>query len=196
MKIGLYARCSTKKQDLDSQIRVLKEYAEKQGHTYEIYTDFAVSGKKDNREGIDKLLEKARNKELDIIGVIELSRIGRSIKFICSIVEELSKLGIKIVLVNSNSIIDYNTLEGSVLINALAMASDIEWRLIQERNSRGRMKIKEQGIKVGRKNKELSNEAIKLMNEKGMSLRQIAKELNTSPATIMRRLKNIATYLN
>lgn len=190
MKIGLYARCSTKKQDLESQNKGLIDYAERQGYEYEIFNDFAISGKKDNREGINKLLEKARNKEFDSIGVIELSRIGRSIKFICSVVEELSKLGIKIVLVNSNTTIDYNTLEGSVLINALAMASDIEWRLIQERNTRGRDKIKRENIKVGRKNKELSQEAIKLMNEKGMSLRQIAKELNTSPATIMRRLRN------
>jgi len=188
-RIGLYARCSTKKQDLDSQTKALKEYAEKQSYASELFTDFAVSGKKDSRQGINELLIKARNKEFDLIGVVELSRIGRSIQFICNVVRELAELNIKIVLVNSNSIIDYNTLEGSVLINALAMASDIEWRLIQERNARGRAKIKEEGIKVGRKNKELSQEAIKLMNEKGMSLRQIAKELNTSPATIMRRLK-------
>lgn len=190
-KIGLYARCSTKKQDLDSQIKVLKEYAEKQNYDYELFQDFAVSGKKDNREGIDCLLAKAKNKEIDFIGVVELSRIGRSIQFICNVVKELGELGIKIILVNSNTIIDYSTLEGSVLINALAMASDIEWKLIQDRNARGRAKIKENNIKVGRKDKPLSFEAIRLMNEKGMSLREIAKELNTSPATIMRRLKSI-----
>lgn len=189
--IGLYARCSTKKQDLDTQIKALKEYAEKNDYDYEIFSDFAVSGKKDNRQGIDQLREKAKNKQIDFIGVVELSRIGRSIGFIWKVVEELSKLNIKIILVNSGTLLDYNTLEGRALINALAMASDIEWCLIQERNARGRQKIKDSGIKVGRKHKELSQEAIKLMNEKGMSLRQISKELNTSPATIMRRLKGL-----
>lgn len=188
-RIGLYARCSTKKQDLESQIKVLKEYAEKQNYTYEIFQDFAVSGKKDNRTGINELLIKARNKEFDFVGIVELSRLGRNIQFICNVVKELCVLGIKIVLVNSNTLIDYSSLEGSVLINALAMASDIEWRLISERNSRGRAKIKELNIKVGRKDKVISLEAIRLMNEKKMSLREIAKELNTSPATIMRRLK-------
>jgi DNA invertase Pin-like site-specific DNA recombinase len=188
-RIGLYARCSTKKQDLESQIKALKEYAEKQGYEYEVFQDFAISGKKDNRQSINELLVKCRNKEFELVGVVELSRIGRNIQFICNVVKELCELGIKIVLVNSNTLIDYSTLEGSVLINALAMASDIEWRLISERNARGRAKIKENHIKVGRKDKQLSLEAIKLMNEKGMSLRQIAKELNTSPATIMRRLK-------
>lgn len=184
--IGLYARCSTKKQDLDSQTKALKEYAEKQGYDYEIYSDFAVSGKKDNRKGIDALLEKARKNEINYIGVVELSRIGRSIGFIWKVVEELSKLDIKIVLVNSGTILDYKTLEGRALINALAMASDIEWCLIQERNARGRAKIKEEGIKVGRKHKDISLEAVRLMKEKGMSLREIARELNSSPATIMR----------
>lgn len=194
-RIGLYARCSTKKQDLDSQTKALKEYAEKQGYDYEIYSDFAVSGKKENRKGIDTLLDKARRKEIDLIGVVELSRIGRSIGFIWKVVEELSKLNIKIVLVNSGTVLDYNILEGRALINALAMASDIEWCLIQERNARGRAKIKEDGIKVGRKTLEEKNkisvEAVKLMHNKGMSLRQIGKELNSSPATIMRILKRL-----
>lgn len=187
-RIGLYARCSTKKQDLDSQTKALKDYADRQGYDYEVYSDFAVSGKKDSRQGINEMLIKARKKEFDLVGVVELSRIGRSIKFIWQVIEELSQLGIKIVLVNTGTILDYNSLEGRALIGGLALASDIEWLLIKERNDRGRAKIKEQKIKVGRKEKQLSQEAIKLMNEKGMSLRQIAKELNTSPATIMRRL--------
>jgi DNA invertase Pin-like site-specific DNA recombinase len=189
--IGLYARCSTKKQDLDSQTKALKEYADKQDYYYEVYSDFAVSGKKDNRKGINDLLDKARKKEIDYIGVVELSRIGRSIGFIWKVVEELSKLDIKIILVNSGTVLDYKTLEGRALINALAMASDIEWCLIQERNARGRAKIKDEGIKVGRHNKEISLEAVKLMHNKGMSLRQIGKELNSSPATIMRILKRL-----
>ena len=101
--IGLYARCSTKKQDLDSQTKALKEYAEKQNYDYEVYSDFAVSGKKDNRKGINELLDKARNKQINYIGVVELSRIGRSIGFIWKVVEELSKLDIKILSAKSKS---------------------------------------------------------------------------------------------
>jgi DNA invertase Pin-like site-specific DNA recombinase len=190
-RIGLYARCSTKKQDLESQNKQLVGYAKSKGLTYKLFNDFAISGKKDNRKGVNELLDKARKKEIDLVGVVELSRIGRSIKFIWEVVEELSKLDVKIILVNTGTILDYNSLEGRALIGGLALASDIEWMLIKERNERGRAMIKEKGIKVGRKDKVLSLEAIKLMNEKGMSLREIAKEMNTSPATIMRRLKGI-----
>jgi DNA invertase Pin-like site-specific DNA recombinase len=103
-------------------------------------------------------------------------------------------LGIKVVLANSNTTLDYNTLEGRALIGGLALAADIEWMLISERNKRGRDKIKRLGIKTGRKLKEekgLSIEAVKALREKGLSMRLIGKELNSSPATIMRILHNL-----
>lgn len=192
MKAAIYSRCSTKKQDLESQNNKLTEWATKQGHEYTLYQDLAISGMKDQREGINKLLQDARNKLFNCVAVVELSRIGRSIGFICSTVKELSDLGIPIILTNTNTTIDYKTLEGSALVNALAMAADIEWRLIQDRNQRGRDKIKEKGIKVGRKRlsdkKVISQQAIELMRLKGLSLRQIANELGVSAPTIMRCL--------
>ena len=193
VKTALYARCSTKKQDLDSQVKALKDWSDKLGYESKLYQDFAISGKQGDREGINNLLIDARRGEFKMLGIVELSRIGRSIGFICSTVKELSDLGIPITLINTNTRIDYKTLEGSALVNALAMAADIEWRLIADRNERGRAKIKDMHIKVGRKllteKKQISMEAIKLMNEKGMSLREIAKELSVSPPTIMRYLK-------
>ena len=73
------------------------------------------------------------------------------------------------------------------MIGGLALASDIEWMLIKERNERGRASIKARGIKVGRKHKMVSLEAIKALQEKGLSLREIGKELGVSAPTIMRR---------
>jgi len=81
-------------------------------------------------------------KQFELIGVVELSRIGRSLGFIHKTGEELSKLGIQLVLTNSNTRLDHATLEGRALIGGLALASDIEWCLIQERNQRGRQAIK------------------------------------------------------
>lgn len=188
MKVGLYARVSTKKQDLESMNHRLIQWAVSNGYEYELYEDFAISGRKTDREGINKLISDARLGKLNMVGVIELSRIGRSIGFITTTIKELADLKIPIVITNSNMIIDYNTLEGSATINALAMAADIEWKLISERNKRGREKIARDKIKVGRKHKEVSLEAIKALQEKGLSLRQIAKELGVSAPTIMRRL--------
>lgn len=189
MKVALYVRVSTKKQDAESMKHELEKWARENNHEAIYYEDLAISGRTTDRKGINQLMNDARKQLFEMVGVIELSRIGRSIGFITSTVKELAELGIPLVLTNSNMKIDYNTIEGSATINALAMASDIEWRLISERNRRGRDKIAREGIKVGRKHKEVSLEAIKALQEKGMSLRQIANELGVSAPTIMRRVK-------
>jgi len=193
---ALYGRCSTSKQDLESQVHALEQWAKKEGYTYQLFLDDAVSGRKNEREGIGKLMVAARKNEFELVGVVELSRIGRSIGFIASTIEELSKLGIKVVLINSNTTLDYKTLEGRTLVNALGLAADIEGQLICERNMRGRAKIKRDGIKVGAKRKEVSLEAIKALQGKGMGYRQIAKELGTSPATVTRRLGEVSQLGN
>jgi site-specific DNA recombinase len=189
-KAGLYLRVSTKKQDLTSMRNSLLAWANKNGYEYILYEDYAISGIKDKREGINKLMDDARAGKFECVAVIELSRIGRSIGFITSTVKELADIDIPIILTNSNMTLDYRTLEGSATINALAMAADIEYRLILDRNARGREAMKEKGVKVGRKHKEVSHEAIMALQDKGMSLRQIAKELGVSAATIMRRCKS------
>jgi len=190
MKTALYLRVSTKKQDLSSMRNSLLNWAQQNKHNYILYEDFAISGMKDNRAGINKLMSDARKGLFEQVGVIELSRIGRSIGFITSTVKELADLGIPLILTNNNMKLDYNTLEGSATINALAMAADIEYRLIVDRNARGRQAMKESGVKVGRKHKEVSEQAMVALKDKGFSLRQIAKELGVSAATVMRRFKS------
>jgi DNA invertase Pin-like site-specific DNA recombinase len=198
--MGKYAgkiRCSTNKQDLESQRFALLNWAKNNNHEIELFEEFAVSGRKEinERENLKELLERCKCGEFEGVAVVEISRLGRSIKTIYEIVDILTKLNIKIVLVNTNTILDYNTLEGKALIGGLALASEIEWCLIQERNKRGREKIKRDKIKVGRKRSEdktknpLSLEAIKLLRNNGKSYRQIAKEFNTSAPTVMRILK-------
>ena len=191
MKVALYARVSTKKQDLDSMIKALVDWAIKNNHEYVLYSDLAISGRKNDREGIQSLLADARLKKIEAVGVVELSRVGRSLGFIHKTIEELSGLGISVFLVNSGTELKYSTLEGRALIGGLALAADIEWMLIQDRNARGRQAIKDRGIKVGRHHKEISQTAINALHEKGMSLREIAAELGVSPPTIMRRLKTV-----
>jgi len=189
MKVGLYARCSTKKQDLTSQSDQLMNWANLNGYEYSLFQDFAISGRRDSRKGINALVAAARAGDVDAVAVVEISRIGRSIKFIYGLVEELNKLGVKLYLANTNTLVDYDTVEGSAMIGALALAADIEWRLIRERNKRGRDTIKSRGIKVGRKNKSVSYDAAVLLQSDGKSYRQIAEELNCSAATVMRVLK-------
>lgn len=193
MKVAGKIRCSTNKQDLESQRHTLQKWADKNNHQIVFFEEFAVSGRKEieARKSMQDLIKRCETGEFQAVVVVELSRLGRSIKMIYDLVEKLTKLDIKIILANSNTTLDYETLEGRALIGGMALAADIEWMLISERNRRGREKIKRENIKVGRKYKSISTEAVKLMRDKGMSLRQIAEEMHTSPATIMRLLQRL-----
>jgi len=187
-------RCSTNKQDLESQRYALTEWAKRNNHSITLFEEFAVSGKKgiEGRENLRELLERCEKKEFEAVAVIEISRIGRSLKTIYEIVDKLTKLGIKIILVNSNTTLDYNTLEGKALIGGLALASEIEWCLIQERNKRGRDKIKRDKIKVGRKPSEengINLNAVLEFKKQGKGIRETARLLNTSAPTILRMLR-------
>jgi DNA invertase Pin-like site-specific DNA recombinase len=194
LRVAGKIRCSTSKQDLESQRFTLNSWAEKNGHTITLFEEFAVSGHKEigQREGMQKLMIALENKEYEALAVVEISRLGRNIKDIYNMVDKLTKLGIKIILVNSNTTLDYNTLEGKALIGGLALASEIEWCLIQERNKRGREKIKRDKIKVGRKPSEekgVNIEAVLELRKQGKGIRETARLLNTSAPTIMRILR-------
>lgn len=194
MKVAGKIRCSTSKQDLESQRYTLTEWAKRNGHEITLFEEFAVSGKKgiEGRENLKELLDRCEQKEFEAVAVVEISRIGRSLKTIYEIVDKLTRLDIKIILVNSNTTLDYNTLEGKALIGGLALASEIEWCLIQERNKRGRDKIKRDNIKVGRKPSEFKSvnlNAVLEFRKQGKGIREISRLLNTSAPTILRMLK-------
>jgi DNA invertase Pin-like site-specific DNA recombinase len=186
-----YYRTSTRKQDLEGQRRVAAEWATKNNRDLVPFEDDHTSGRRNDRKGIEVLLKEAEIGDYDVCAVTELSRIGRSISFICTTVEALSKAGVKIVLINSGSALDYNSLEGRALVHALALAADIEWMLAQERSARGRETIKARKIKVGPKKKPISIVVLQALLDQGMSLRKIAKEVGVSPATVMRRVRDL-----
>lgn len=194
LKVAGKIRCSTSKQDLESQRFALIEWAKRNNHQITLFEEYAVSGKKgiEEREGLKDLMGRLEAKEFEALAVVEISRLGRSLKTIYEIVDKLTKLNIKIILVNSNTTLDYNTLEGKALIGGLALASEIEWCLIQERNRRGREKIRRDKIKVGRKPSEekgINLDAVLSFRQQGKGIRETARLLNTSPQTVMRMLK-------
>lgn len=192
MKVAAYLRCSTRRQDLDGQRRAVGEWAERNSHALTIHEDDHVSGRRSDREGIERLLAAADAGDVELVAVTELSRIGRSLGFVHNVVERLARKNIKIVLVTTGTVLDYETLEGRALLGALALAADIEWKLIEERNARGRATIRARGVKVGRKPADVSEAALRALRSQNLSVREIAKELRVSPATIGRRLQALA----
>lgn len=142
-----YARCSTneEQQDVNRQVRELKE----QGATDKtIYKEYE-SGMKENRAELAKLLDIV--KEGDTILATEVSRITRSTKQLCDIIELAKERQIKLVLgtfvVDCTRPLDPMT-EG--MLKMMGVFSELERNMISQRVKSGMQNAKAKGKVLGR----------------------------------------------
>jgi DNA invertase Pin-like site-specific DNA recombinase len=104
-RVALYARVSTKNngQDPETQLIALREYAGHRGMTVtDEYVDVGISGAKDRRPELDRLMTDARRRRFDIVLVTRFDRFARSTKHLVLALEEFSSLGIDFVSLNES----------------------------------------------------------------------------------------------
>jgi len=94
MKTALYARVSTLDQEADNQLCELRRYADARGWTAEEYVDRGVSGARDSRPALDRLLRDARARRIDVLVCWRLDRLGRSLRHLVVLLEKLHALGV------------------------------------------------------------------------------------------------------
>ena len=105
MKAGIYARVSTKEQDVDKQVQELIDYCKRNNYEYELYVDRGISGSKESRPEFNRLMEDVRLKKIDLVIVYKIDRLSRSIQHFLHIVNELQNKGVHLVsitLINNN----------------------------------------------------------------------------------------------
>ena len=83
MRAGIYTRVSTSGQSVDNQLHELRSYVDARGWTVTEYTD-VISGAKDRRPALDKMLRDARRRRLDSVVCWRLDRLGRSLRDLVS----------------------------------------------------------------------------------------------------------------
>ena len=89
-KVALYTRVSQKSQSVERQINELREIAERnQFRVVSEYSDEGISGSVESRKGLNNMIHDALIGKFDTIMVLELSRLGRSVKNMCEIAETL-----------------------------------------------------------------------------------------------------------
>jgi len=142
-----YARCSTseREQDINRQVRELKQ----QGATDKnIYLEYE-SGTKENRAELAKLLDAVRRG--DTILATEVSRITRSTKQLCDIIELAKEKHIKLILgsfiVDCSKELDPMT-EG--MLKMMGVFSELERNMISQRVKSGMENARVKGRQIGR----------------------------------------------
>lgn len=180
MKVG-YARVSTHEQNLDLQIDALtKAGCEK------IYTD-KISGSKSSRPELDDMLKNLRSG--DTIVVWKLDRLGRSIKHLIELSEQLQSRNIALESIQDK--IDTSTASGRLYFNMMASLAEFERDLIRERTKAGLESAKARGRQGGRPTK-MTDEKLaraKELHEEGrLSIKEICTMTGVSKATLYRHI--------
>ena len=193
-----YCRCSTNetKQDINRQVRELKELGATDKTIYKEY----VKGTSNNKVELNRLLEAI--KQGDTLVVTEVSRISRSTKQLCEIIELVQKKKIKLVIKNSLTI-DCTKGELDPMTKAFlqinGVFAELERNMISERVKSGMANAKEQGKRIGRPGVELqditSNDkfmnAYKLYKDKKIKKIDIHRLTNLSRVTIDKYIKTL-----
>ncbi len=189
MRIGIYARVSTKDQSYELQVRDLRAYCVARGFDLvREYVDVGQSGAKDSRPELDKLMDDARKRQFDAIVVWRFDRFARSIKHLLSALEEFRSLGIQFISYQEN--IDTSSALGQALFTIVSAVAQLERDLIRERVTAGTRNARAKGKKLGRPKSSVDRERILELKAQGQSVRQIAANLGVGYGTVRARLLN------
>ena len=185
MQIG-YARVSKAgdAQNLDLQYDALTEAGVAKESVYED----RASGKKDDRPGLAACLKALR--EGDTLVVWKLDRLGRDLRHLVSVVEELTERDIGLrVLTGQGAQIDTTTPAGRLVFGIFAALAEFERELIRERTLAGLEAARARGRRGGRKFA-LTKAQVRLaqaaMKSRDTSVADLAAELRVKPVTLYR----------
>ncbi len=191
MKAGIYARVSTKEQDVDKQVQELIDYCKRNSYDYGLYIDKGVSGAKESRPEFNRLMDDVRLKKIDLVIVYKIDRLARSMQHFLKIMQELKNKGIG--FVSTTQPIDTTSSAGELMMNILACFAQFERNLICDRVKLGKDRSKK---KQGRKNKNINLDAVLELHKQGLSTYRVAEEYNKqhkpfiSHQTVHNLLKN------
>ncbi len=189
MRVALYSRVSTngKGQDTEVQARELREYAARRSwEIVEEFTDNGVSGAKESRPALDRLIQDAKRRKFDAILCWKLDRIGRSLKHLVNLLAELEAVGVALVSFSDN--LDLSTPQGRLMFQIIGAMAEFERSLIQERVKAGLRNARAKGKRIGRPPLAVDSGRIATLRTQGRSIRQIARELGCSPALVHKTL--------
>jgi DNA invertase Pin-like site-specific DNA recombinase len=185
-RIALYARVSTTngQQDPEMQLRELREYAERRDLTVVgEYVD-RMTGSKDSRPSLNRLMADAGQRKFDAVLVWKLDRFGRSLRHLVNALAELEALGLTFISLRDN--LDLGTPSGRLMFQIIGAMAEFERALIQERVRAGLRNAKAKGKKLGRPRADVDESRIEALRASGASWRAIAEKLGVGLGTVHR----------
>ena len=113
MRAAIYARVSTFDQEPENQLQELRRYVHARDWTGQEFVDRGVSGSKENRPALDALLRDAKQRKFDVLVCWRLDRLGRNLRHLVTMLEELTGVGIPFISLGEVSKLLGSKFEGS-----------------------------------------------------------------------------------
>jgi DNA invertase Pin-like site-specific DNA recombinase len=191
-RVALYSRVSTKNngQDPETQLIALREYAGNRGFAISgEYVDIGISGSKERRPELDRLMTAARLRKIDVVLVARFDRFARSVRHLVNAMEEFSNLGID--FISLNEAIDTSSPMGRMVFTIIGAVAELERSLIRERVVMGLDRVRKQGRRLGRPRVDVDPIQVRALRRLGHSWNEIAAELNVGRGTVQRAVAKL-----
>ena len=182
MKAAIYARVSTVDQEPENQLQELRRYVEARTWATAEYVDRGVSGAKDRRPALDRLLADAKRRRFDVLVCWRLDRLGRNLKHLITLLDDLQALGVAFVSLAEG--IDATTPAGKLQMHILGAIAEFERERIRERVLAGLQRARQQGRRLGRPRAVVPLERIQRVRDLG--IQEAARALGVSASTVKR----------
>ena len=186
MRAAIYARVSTANngQDPRVQTRELGEFCERRGWTLAEYVDIGISGTKEKRPALDRLMADAHKRRFDVVVVARFDRFARSVSHLLHALETFQALGIQFVSLSEQ--LDTSTPTGKMIFTVLGAVAELERSLIVERVKAGLRNARAKGKRLGRPKVILDASKIAALRAQGFGWKKISRELKVGFSTVLR----------
>jgi DNA invertase Pin-like site-specific DNA recombinase len=182
--VCLYCRVSTTDQvsGMESQIRALKDWCFRNGiKNYELFCDEGISGAKENRPALNRMMTMVEAKQVEQVIVFSFSRFARSTSHLLKALKTFKEYDTRFTSITEA--IDTNSPLGIALYTILGALAQLEREMICERVKAGMANAKAKGKRIGRIRKR-NSPLIRHLLDAGLSFREIARIAKASHGSV------------
>jgi DNA invertase Pin-like site-specific DNA recombinase len=172
------------------QTRELREYCRLRGWKFAgQYVDEGVSGTKDSRPELNKLMADAHQRRFDAVIVWRFDRFARSVSHLLRALETFKALGIEFVSLSEQ--VDTSTPTGKMVFTVLGAVAELERSLIAERVKAGLRNARAKGKRLGRPRVVVDAARVGALRAHGRSWREITAEMAISKGSAQRAFSGL-----
>jgi DNA invertase Pin-like site-specific DNA recombinase len=187
MRVAVYARVSSNGngQSPEMQLRELREYIERRGWKLAgEYVDVGISGTKEKRPELDRLMADAHRRRFDVVVVWKFDRFARSVSHLLRALESFKAQGIEFVSFSEQ--MDTSTPAGKMVFTVLGAVAELERSLIVERVKTGLRNAKAKGKRLGRPKRIVDARKLAGLRAQGFGWKKISREMGIGVGTLYR----------